>query len=146
MLLFAGYLGITQRSDSLFIYNFYKGQIDSIKSTSLRMDYTQWYSIADKKDSGLACAFLRLKKINGKDYLPVRRKEVEGFGVAYEYPHPDSIYDFSFSVLYPPTKFILKDNGLTKIPYLELWYFNKEGHRLKIKIVNPVTLSELSEK
>lgn len=131
------------REDSLLIYDHYRGQVDSINAMAGKLDYISWYSLQDKKDSGLACAFLRLRKLNGKEYAPVRTKEIEGFGVAYEYPHPDSICDFAFTVIYPPTKFIVRGNGLTLIPYWEKYFFDKNGHRLAIKIIDPITLREI---
>jgi len=130
-------------SDSLLIYNSYKGQIDSIRLYSSKLDYRSWYAIQDKQDNSLACAFIRLKRLNGSDYLPIRDYQVEGFGVAYYYPSPDSMYNVSFSVIYPPTKFIVRDNGRTIIPYWEQYFFTKDGHKIGMRLVNPINFKEI---
>lgn len=132
--------------DSLAIFNKYKSQIDSLRALSkrgLQADYDEWYKIQDFSDSGVSCALVRLKKLNGKPYEPIKQIEVEGFGIAKYYPSPDSMYGLSFTVIHPPTRFILKADGKTIIPYVEKWYYTKEGIRIGIKFVTPISHTDL---
>lgn len=127
--------------DSVTIYNAYT---DNIKVLTDITDHQKWYGIQDSLDKLTACCFRRLSLYNGKVYHPLKEYNKEGFGVAYFYPQPvDTLKQTYFSVIDLQTKFILRDDGKTKIPYNERWYFGEDHSLVKIEKLDPVTLDPL---
>jgi hypothetical protein len=131
--------------DSFLIYNAYKSNIETLIHAR---DYQKWYKLQDSLDLVTACAFRRLSIYNKGAYKPVRNHNREGFGEAYYYPAPSrmpkTIPNAStepkasvYTIVDSQTKFITKDDGKTKIPYIERLHFDEDHHLLKVDKIDP---------
>jgi hypothetical protein len=130
--------------DSLLIYNAYKTSIQTLKATN---DYRRWYAVSDSLDSVTACAFRRLSVYNKEEYKPIDTYNKEGFGETYCFPAPSQkvqhneeaapVKGNSFTIMDHQTKFIVKNDGKTKIPYIECLHFDESHHLTKVDKVNP---------
>jgi len=140
-------------NDSLVIYEAYKDQIETMKKCADSLNYQEWYKIQAKNDSATACNFVRLKKYNKQNYDPEDSLEMEGFGLAYKYPKPygfketlDTIKkpdELNFTKIDLQTKFIVDKKNFTRIPYLDLIYYNRSGIIYKKEKVDPVSLQKI---
>jgi hypothetical protein len=138
--------GAQASQDSFLIYNAYKSNIETLKHAT---DYQQWYKLQDSLDLVTACAFRRLGIYNKSAYKPVRNHNREGFGEAFYYPAPSRMSKFvpaassdapkasAYTIVDNQTKFITKDDGKTKIPYIERLHFDEDHHLLKIDKIDP---------
>jgi hypothetical protein len=126
--------------DSLFVYNYYHGQIDYLRKCYSAMDFTGWMHVADSvaKDVKLQAAYKRLNAFH--PYKPVNVLEIEGFGAAVEYAEPTGHREQNdYTIINNQTKFIINNFDKTIIPYYEEWHFNPRGELLYITKVNPAT-------
>jgi hypothetical protein len=126
--------------DSLFVYNYYHGQIDYLRKCYAAMDFNSWIKLADSvaKDVKLQSAYKRLNSY--RPYRPSDILEIEGFGAAVEYAKPTSHrVQGDYSITYPQTRFIVNSSDKTVIPYYEEWHFNGKGELLYITKLNPTT-------
>lgn len=143
-------------NDSLFIYETYKEQIEKMKIYANTLNYTAWFKIQAHDDSAIACNLVRLQKYNKKKYEPSETLEIESFGLAYKYPKPYGINEkkdtlvekktadnFKFKIIDYQVRFILNDKNLTKIPYLNLLYYNDRGIVYKKEKIDPITLQKI---
>ena len=149
-----------RRQDSLLIYETYKNEIEYIKIDT-SPSHINCSIIELSHDSITVCARVRLYKFNKKIYKPIEVYNAEGaYGQALRYPKPslmsysdtsnirqqERIIDtsiFSYSIIYPTTKFIVKDDGKTKIPYVDEIYYNFLNIPILVKKLDPYTLKEL---
>ena len=141
-------------NDSLAIYNTYQDQIESMKKYTDSSNYNDWLKRYVHDDSATACNFVRLRKYNKKSYQPYDSLEMEGFGIAYKYPKPygfkeknDSLPEpenFSFTKIDLQTKFIVDEKNFTRIPYLDLLYFDGDGKLYKQEKIDPITLKKIT--
>jgi hypothetical protein len=140
-------------NDSLVIYEAYKDQIEAMKKYADSSNYDEWYKRQAYDDSITVCKFLSLKKYNKRNYDPEDSLEMEGFGIAYKYPKPHGFKEKTDTIKEPDvlkftkidlqTKFIVDKNNFTRIPYLDLLYYNSLGRIYKIEKINPVTLQKI---
>ena len=103
----------------------------------------------DSINTSVSRAFARLAKANQERYAPIDSLEMEGFGIAYLYPNPDSsiagkVKCRGYSVLSTQVHFIVNSKNMTTVPYMEEWYYNKQGIIIKIVKRDPVTLQQLA--
>jgi hypothetical protein len=140
-LLFTAYQVHAQTyDDSLFVYNYYRGQINYLRKCYAAMDFNGWIHVADSvaKDVKLQSAYKRLNAF--RPYKPVSVLEIEGFGAAVEYAKPTGYKEQTdYSIVYNQTKFIVNNLDKTIIPYIEEWHFNGKGELLYITKLDPAT-------
>lgn len=133
--------------DSLFIYNIYKDEVDTLAKAH---DYLAWRQREYIDAAMTEKAFERLAQFNGVPYEPVEVLNREGFGTAYRYPKPsdpeavkgDADIDSSgikFSVTLPQTRFITDLNGMTRIPFIIRVYFDQNGEQRYVELLDPST-------
>ena len=145
------YMGLAAQGydDSMLIYKSYKQQINDLKTYSEALRYNAWFKMEDSINTNVARAFARLAKTNQERYAPIDSLELEGFGIAYLYPNPDSVVrkvnPHGYSVLSNQVHFIVDSRNRTTLPYMEEWYYNKQGVVIKVVKRNPVTLQQLAE-
>jgi len=136
--------------DSLLIYQSYKQQISDLKTYSETLNYGAWIKMEDSIKSYVSPAFARLEKANHERYAPIDSLTMEGFGVAYLYPNPnspagDKTKVGGYSVLSRQIHFLVNSKNRTRVPFVEEWYYNKQGVVIKVVKRDPVTLQELAE-
>lgn len=132
------------QQDSLLIYNAYKSNIEILVQEK---DYQRWSLLQDSLDRATACAFRRLSLYNKEEYKPSRNYEREGFGEAYYFPAPTGLHETvslpvshgapAFSIVSHQTKFITRDDGKTRIPYIERLYFDGAHRLMKVEKIDP---------
>lgn len=141
-------------NDSLFIYNTYQSSIDELKALK-ETDLQRWYDLDAANDRLTACAKVRLKKYNHKDYEPIDVFEREGMGTAYAYPKPGVIEyktpdafakkntpDYHITVYDKQTHFLSSGNCNLHVPYILKMIFDK-GRLMLAEKLNPITYEKL---
>ncbi len=145
--------------DSLFIYNTYKDNIQTLRETN---DPNYWYRLEDTLSFSTACSFRRLTLYNKTSYKPVLVYDKRDFGIAPYYPAPSGIVSqipdvsvntdvlhayrtTAYSVIGQETKFIADKNGKTIMPYIERVYYDVDNNIIKIVKLNPVTYLPINQ-
>jgi hypothetical protein len=148
LLLLSSGLAAQSYNDSLLIYNAYKGQINAIRLYSDSLNYNAWFKIEDNVSDDIVKAFHRLEMANHQSYAAADSLTVETFGIARSYPYPTGTPNKlpqGYSVLSIQIHFMVNSKNMTTVPYLEQWYYNKQGVVLKVIKRDPTTLQQLAE-
>lgn len=141
-------------NDSLLIYNAYHPSVEFLK-TMKESDRQKWYQMEADIDRITACAKMRLKKHNHKEYEPVLVFDRVGMGTAFAYPKPGTSEHvtpqaftkniepkYHFVVYDKQTRFMSVKDCALKIPYILKLVFDK-GRLLFADKLNPVTMEKL---
>ena len=140
-----------RRQDSTLIYETYKNEIEFVKKDT-SPSHIDCQTIETIHDKLTVCAKVRLGNFNKKTYTPIEIYNAEGiYGEAYRYPNPnEETEDFKktslrfYSIIYETTMFTTKENGGTKIPYVnQVFYSLADGNIINKKKLDPITLEEL---
>lgn len=134
-----GYNTEKAREDSTLIYETYKDQISVLEKAAAASNHEQWFKRSDRDDSLTACAKIRLKKWNNADYAPAHTKDLEGYGTAYLFPEPAGPRKAKYSITDWQIKFITREDGKTKLPYVERTYFSDDGEVVSVVRLDPVS-------
>jgi hypothetical protein len=135
--------------DSLFVYNTYKNQVETLANTT---NYQAWRQTEYIDALMTEKAFERLERLNGVPYEPVETLNKEGLGTAYKYPKPTGAVDnyadidrtdIKFSIMLPQTRFITDINGMTRVPFIIRAYFGTNGEEKYMELLDPYTCEAL---
>lgn len=138
-------------NDSLFIYNTFATQIETLKKLK-ESDLPAWREREARDNALIACALIRLKAYNKTDYLPDDDHNRKQGGTALHYPAPSkkehrayfekSGYLFRYSITDHQTHLMYDSAGVKRIPYVVRYHFDHERIISK-DTLNPVTLEPL---
>lgn len=149
-------LSVTQYyNDSVSLYQKYKNDITYLKS--LKPEDTATWTASCRHKHTLTCAQQKeLSAYNHVWYAPIDSFKRDGFeGYAYLYPKPTEREhkgyfvngnitgpQFRFVAYDHQTRFLLKEDGKTRIPYIQKITFDK-GRILFIEKLNPITKEKI---